>query len=280
MEKFESFYNDYTNNLELNEGFKENLINSLMALFSIGAAVYEGNYVLNFLNKQTAPIEQKVEALNQIKDQTTNQKIKNAVDDAIQKINQPAQKIKQNISGEKSKILDIAVKLTLPSEILGMNIYDKQNDRFMKPYLDDKGYWTIGVGHLLGSEAKKNFWVQNRIKQGKSTTLSRPEALAQFKQDLEKHYNLAQRKFQKEWYKFPDELKAVLVDISFRGDLEKPGVVDFAFIDLIKRGQYKQAAREYLDHTEYKQRKSKKKPDGVVKRMNRNANIIAGSSRT
>ena len=277
MKNFENFYENYKNDSELNEGFKENLINSLMALFSMGAAVYEGNYVLNFLNKQPAPIEQKVEALNQIKDQTTNQKIKNAVDDAIQKINQPAQKIKQNISGEKSKILDIAVKLTLPSEILGMNIYDKQNDRFMKPYLDDKGYWTIGVGHLLGSEAKKNFWVQNRIKQGKSTTLSRPEALTQFKQDLEKHYNLAQRKFQKEWHKFPDELKAVLVDISFRGDLEKKGLGDFAFVELLKLGKYKQAAKEYLDHTEYKSRMEKNKPDGVVKRMNRNAKIISNA---
>jgi GH24 family phage-related lysozyme (muramidase) len=275
MKSFENFYENYTNESELNEGFKENLINSLLALFSMGAAVYEGNYVLNFLNNQPAPMEQKIDALNQVKDQTDNIKIKKAVDDAIQKINQPAQKIKQNITGEKSKILDLAVKLTLPSEILGTNIYDKVNDSFMRPYLDDKGYWTIGVGHLLGSEAKKNFWIQNRAKQGKSATLSRPEALAQFKQDLEKHHNLAQKKFQKEWHKFPNELKAVLVDISFRGDLEKKGLGDFAFVELLKQGKYKQAAKEYLDHTEYKSRMKKDKPDGVVKRMNRNAAIIS-----
>jgi GH24 family phage-related lysozyme (muramidase) len=277
MEKFESFYNDYTNNLELNEGFKESLINSLMALFSLGAAVYEGNYILNFLNKQPAPIEQKIEALNQIKNQTSNQKLKNAVQDTIEKINQPAQKVKENISGEKSKILNLAVKFTLPNEILGTNIYDKLNDEFMSPYLDDKGYWTIGVGHLLGSDADKNYWIKNRLKQGKSSTLSRPEALDQFKKDLEKHYNLAYKKFQKQWHKFPDELKAVLIDISFRGDLEKKGLGDFAFVELLKQGKYKQAAKEYLDHTEYKSRMKKDKPDGVVKRMNRNAGIISNA---
>lgn len=277
MEKFESFYNDYTNNLELNEGFKESLINSLMALFSLGAAVYEGNYILNFLNKQPAPIEQKIEALNQIKNQTSNQKLKNAVQDTIEKINQPAQKVKENISGEKSKILNIAVKFTLPNEILGTNIYDKLNDEFMSPYLDDKGYWTIGVGHLLGSDADKNSWIKNRLKQGKSSTLSRPEALDQFKKDLEKHYNLAYKKFQKQWHKFPDELKAVLIDISFRGDLESKTAGDFNFVNLIKQENYKKAAVEYLDHTEYKERKNKKKPDGVVKRMNRNAGIISNA---
>lgn len=277
MKNFESFYNQYANESELNEGFKETLINSLLALFSMGAAVYEGNYILNFLNKQPAPLEQKIEALNTIKGKTTDQKIKNAVNDAIEKINQPAQKVKQDISKEKSRVLDLAVKLTLPSEILGNDIYDKINDEFMTPYLDDKGYWTVGVGHLIGSEAKKNSWIQNRIKQGKSATLTRKEALAQFKQDLEKHYNLAQKKFQKEWYKFPNELRAVLVDISFRGDLEKPGVGDFAFIELIKQKKYRQAAKEYLNHAEYKSRNVKKSKDGVVKRMERNAKIISKS---
>lgn len=278
MKNFELFYKNYTDQSELNEGFKENLINSLMALFSIGAAVYEGNYILDFLNKQPAPVEQKVEALNTIKDQTNNQKLKNAVNDTIGKLNQSAQNIKQDITNEKSKVLDRAVQLVLPSEIIGTDIYDKVNDEFMSPYLDDKGYWTIGVGHLLGSEAKKNFWIQNRKKQGKPATLSRPEALAQFKQDLNKHYNLAQNKFKKQWYKFPVELKATLIDISYRGDLENPKGKDFEFVEYIRQGKYKQAASKYLDHTEYKTRKSKKdKKDGVVKRMERNAAAIARS---
>jgi GH24 family phage-related lysozyme (muramidase) len=275
MKKFESFYNEYKNESELNEGFKETLINSLMALFSMGAAVYEGNYILNFLNKQPAPIEQKIEALNTIKNQTTNQKLKNAIADTVEKINQPTQKIKQDISGEKSKILNIALKFILPNEILGNDIDNKINDKIMTPYLDDAGYWTVGVGHLIGDEKNKNSWIQNRKKQGKPITLSRKEATEQFKQDLEKHYNLAQKKFQKQWYKFPDQLKVSLIDISFRGDLESPDRGDFNFVNLIKQGNYKKAASEYLDHAEYKTRNTKKTKDGVVKRMNRNASIIS-----
>jgi len=277
MKKFESFYNEYKNESELNEGFKENLINSLMALFSMGATMYEGDYILNVLNKQPAPMEQKVEALNTIKNQTTNQKLKNAIANAVEKINQPAQKLKQDISGEKSKILNLAVKFTLPNEILGNNIDDKINDEIMTPYLDDAGYWTVGVGHLIGSEKNKNSWIQNRKAQNKSITLSRKEAVEQFKQDLEKHYNLVEKKFQTQWYKFPDQLKVALIDISFRGDLENPNKGDFNFINLIKQQNYKKAASEYLDHTEYKTRNAKKTKDGVVKRMNRNADIIANA---
>jgi hypothetical protein len=277
MKKFESFYNEYKNESELNEGFKENLINSLMALFSMGAAVYEGNYIINVLNKQPAPIEQKIEALNTIKNQTTDQKLKNAIEDVVEKINQPAQKLKQDISGEKSKILNLAVKFTLPNEILGNDIGNKINDKIMTPYLDDAGYWTVGVGHLIGSEKNKNSWIQNRKAQNKSITLSRKEAVEQFKQDLEKHYNLVEKKFQTQWYKFPDQLKVALIDISFRGDLENPNKGDFNFINLIKQQNYKKAASEYLDHTEYKTRNAKKTKDGVVKRMNRNADIIANA---
>jgi GH24 family phage-related lysozyme (muramidase) len=277
MKKFESFYNEYKNKSELNEGFKENLINSLMALFSVGATMYEGDYILNVLNKQPAPIEQKIEALNTIKNQTTNQKLKNAIANAVEKINQPAQKLKQDISGEKSKILNLAVKFTLPNEILGNNIDDKINDELMTPYLDDAGYWTVGVGHLIGSEKNKNSWIQNRKAQNKSITLSRKEAVEQFKKDLEKHYNLVEKKFQTQWYKFPNQLKIALIDISFRGDLENPNKGDFNFVNLIKQQNYKKAASEYLDHAEYKTRNAKKTKDGVVKRMNRNADIIANA---
>lgn len=278
MENFETFYNQRAAQFELNEGFKESLINSLLALFSMGAAVYEGNYILNFLNKQPAPLEQKIEALNTIKDKTTDQKFKKAANNAIQILTKSAHNVKQDISNDKSRILDLAVDFTLPNEILGNDIHDKANDKFMRPYLDDVNNWTVGVGHLIGdgSDSDKNKWIENRKNQGKSIVLSRQEAKNQFKQDLEKHYRLAQQKFQNEWNKFPDDLKITLIDISFRGDLQKTKGGDFNFVNLIKKGNYKKAAKEYLDHTEYKQRKGKRNlNDGVVKRMNRNATIIS-----
>ena len=72
-------------------------------------------------------------------------------------------------------------------------------------------------------------------------------------------------------------LKAALVDIEFRGDLQSKDGGEFEWVELLKAGKYEEASKKYLDHNEYKTR-IKKKPkgdDGVVKRMKRNARIIA-----
>ena len=65
--------------------------------------------------------------------------------------------------------------------------------------------------------------------------------------------------------------QAVLVDISYRGDL----LPDMDWVKLLQQGKNREAANEYLDHEEYKNRK-KKGSDGVVKRMERNAGILTG----
>jgi hypothetical protein len=62
----------------------------------------------------------------------------------------------------------------------------------------------------------------------------------------------------------------VIVDISYRGDL----LPEMDWVDLLQQGKNIEAANEYLDHKEYKKRK-KSGSDGVVKRMERNANILA-----
>ena len=46
------------------------------------------------------------------------------------------------------------------------------------------------------------------------------------------------------------------------------------WVSLLKQGKNKAAANEYLDHKEYKKRKSRGR-DGVVKRMERNAGILS-----
>ena len=46
------------------------------------------------------------------------------------------------------------------------------------------------------------------------------------------------------------------------------------WVKLLQQGKNIAAANEYLDHKEYKRRKSKGR-DGVVKRMERNAGILA-----
>ena len=49
------------------------------------------------------------------------------------------------------------------------------------------------------------------------------------------------------------------------------------WVKLLQKGENIKAANEYLDHKEYKLRK-KKGRDGVVKRMERNAGILANET--
>jgi len=178
---------------------------------------------------------------------------------------------------------DVVVKLAsefiLPSEIIGGDIYNKANDKFMKPYLDDVGKWTIGVGHLIGKGTLKDKqdFEKGRNAAGLSSTLSREEALELFKKDVSTRVPAVQAKFREQWPKMSNKLKAALVDIKFRGDLDNPSGGDFGWVKLIKAGYYKKAAQAYLNHKEYKARMQKKGShgDGVVLRMNRNSKIIA-----
>ena len=48
-------------------------------------------------------------------------------------------------------------------------------------------------------------------------------------------------------------------------------------VELIQQGKNVEAANEILDHKEYKRRKNKGR-DGVVKRMERNAGILANQN--
>jgi len=149
----------------------------------------------------------------------------------------------------------------------------------MKPYLDDVGKWTIGVGHLIGKGTLKDKqdFEKGRNAAGLSSTLSREEALELFKKDVSTRVPAVQAKFKEQCPKMSNKLKAALVDIKFRGDLDNPSGGDFGWVKLIKAGYYKKAAQAYLNHKEYKARMQKKgsRGDGVVLRMNRNSKIIA-----
>jgi len=70
-----------------------------------------------------------------------------------------------------------------------------------------------------------------------------------------------------------DQQAAVLLDISYRGDL----LPDMDWVELLQKGENVKAANKYLDHQEYKKRK-KRGRDGVVKRMERNAGILASTT--
>ena len=209
-----------------------------------------------------------LEAKEQRKEKREENAVKKAADAPVKKA---------KLEGDS--VVKLASEFILPSEILGKDIHNKANDKYMKPYLDDVGKWTVGVGHLIGKGTLKDKqdFERERSRAGLTPTLSRKEALELFQKDVAERVPAVQAKFKEQWPKMSNKLKAALVDIKFRGDLDNPRGEDFGWVKLVKAGYYKKAAQAYLDHKEYKSRMLKKgtKGDGVVSRMNRNAKIIS-----
>ena len=253
---------------QLEEGFKE----LLFALFSLGAGMYEINYVTDLLNKQNIPVSQQADAVEKLQQAAKDPKFTATAKKVIGKLQHDAVPNKSS----KAQVLNKVHAFILPNEVFGKNIENPQNDKLMTPYKDDVGLWTIGVGHLIGngSNVAKAAWIKDRVKAGKSTTITRAEALKMFDADVEKHYDRAHSTFKGSWDNLSLQLKIALVDISYRGDLDKAGTKDFDFVASIKKGMFKTAAKQYLDHSEYKKRSSVT-DDGVVKRMQNNSNLIA-----
>ena len=291
---------------QYNEGVKA----VLAAVIGLGAVglLYNVNAINKELQKRPEPIAQKVDAMKLAAKQIDNDEFHQIATDTINRIvkepsEQPKPQAAQSAQSKKKpvtkagtkgskkaveppitvkdlgNIYDTIANYILPSEIIGGDINAKVNDRFMKPYKDDVGKWTIGVGRLIGDgslEDKKAF-DKARAKKGLSSTLSRKEALNLFNQDVSKRIPRVEEKFKELWPTMSTGLKAALVDIEFRGDLQSKDGGEFEWVELLKAGKYEEASKKYLDHKEYKTR-IKKKPkgdDGVVKRMKRNARIIA-----
>ena len=61
-----------------------------------------------------------------------------------------------------SEVLNLAGNLIKPVEIYGTDISEPRNKKFLKPYRDDVGVYTIGIGNKIGdgSLAAKNKWVK------------------------------------------------------------------------------------------------------------------------
>jgi len=293
---------------QYNEGVRA-VLAAVIGLGSVGL-LYNVNAINRELQKRPESPSQKVQAIQQVDQQLDSEEFHRVATDVINRIVQepseqpkpqaaqpqlaqskekPATKEdKKETKKEKEEppisvkdmgnIYDTIANYILPSEIIGTSIEAKVNDRFMKPYKDDVGKWTIGVGHLIGDgslEAKKAR-DKARAKKGLSSTLSPEEALSLFNQDVSKRIPQVEEKFKELWPTMSTGLKAALVDIEYRGDMKSKGEGEFEWVELLKKGEYKEASQKYLDHKEYKKRiKKNPKGDGVVKRMKRNARIIA-----
>jgi hypothetical protein len=267
---------------QIDEGVKD-LVMALLATATTGAGL---KYSYDQFNASREPIEVKVQAVKQAKEISDDPQFDKTMDALLKKYKsaEPEKKPEKAILVKPNKRYDLNPevpieqfsKYIIPSEIYGNDLRDKSNKKFLGPYQDDVGLWTIGIGHLIGNGSYSD--MQKYVaKNGSSISID--QLLDMFDVDVQKHVNIAKNKFKDQWDEFSPELKMALVDISFRGDLLKPNSKDdFNFVKQIKQGDFKNASKTYLMHKEYKKRVSEGGEDGVVKRMNRNSKMIADES--
>jgi GH24 family phage-related lysozyme (muramidase) len=265
---------------QFDEGMKE----IALGLLAIGTAPFSADKLKDFLDSRPEPIEQKIDAIDRVEDiMPSSSNFHRVADEYLKRYEtrnansytppEPKQEPKSPVDDlppdkDDDSVLSLASDLIKPVEIYGTDISDPRNKKFLRPYKDDVGIYTIGIGNKIGdgSVSAKNKWVR---KYGNYISPQFAEQL--FDKKLNYHLDRVKEIFGLSLNDLNDNQAAALLDISYRGDL-LPGM---NWVKLLQRGKNIEAAKEYLDHKEYKKRKAKGR-DGVVKRMERNAGILAG----
>lgn len=274
---------------QVDEGVKE-LLATLLMTAATGAGL---KYSIDQFKASQEPIETKIQAAEKAKEVSKDLQFDKEMDKILKDLKSKEitadvkrsapvlVKPKKRYDLSPSRNNDVSIEeyssYIIPSEIYGNDIRSPENKKFLKPYQDDVGLWTIGIGRLIGKGSnsdKEKFIAQY------GSNISINQLLKMFNDDVQKHVRIASNKFGDQWNEFSPDLKKALVDISFRGDLLNPkSKEDFNFVKQIKNRNFKSAAKIYLDHKEYKKRMLENgKNDGVIKRMNRNARMIANET--
>lgn len=151
--------------------------------------------------------------------------------------------------------------------------YIRKNEGYRtRVYDDGRGNATIGVGHLLTNNSQEifrnlfgnevNF---NDIRSGRSS-LTNEQVLKLFEYDTKKHLARAKRNFPK-FESYPFYLRVALLDSVFRGDTGPKTT------SLINQDKWEEAAEEYLNRYDYKNRQKLGIP-GIGTRMERNRDAM------
>lgn len=270
-----------------NEAYNQQIINeSLKNIFAspkvlLAAAAMLGIIDVGYVIPKLSEIQNKVEQQLQ---QKTPEQVQQIETKAVQ--NQNASKVLQIYSKIKNSWKDYKPKPPTTQELsqfkdtapdknvqTNQDFYTKarnmlKQDEGKKPqlYKDTKNKWTIGYGHLIKSKEE--------LKNYRNKTLTDQQIDALLDSDIKSKIKIAQELFPN-FNQYNDELKMTLLNGIFRGDISgSPNT-----INLINKGLFKQAAKEYLDHGDYKAAsKPNAKDKGVAIRMLRNAKIIAKQS--
>jgi lysozyme len=261
----------------------KNIINSPKAL--IATALMLGIVDVGYIVPKLNEIKQKVE---QILQQKTPEQVEQIENSAVQQQNAPkVQNIASKINAawknykpkpptakEKQSYADAAAKKqqvpNAANKQLSQEFYNKARQMLKQDegkksrlYKDTKGKWTIGYGHLIKSKSE--------LKKYKGKTLSDKEINDLLDADINSKVQIAQRLFAK-FKEYSDNFKITILNGIFRGDLSGSPKT----IELINKGLYKQAAKEYLDNEDYIAASKPNAHDkGVAMRMYRNAQNIA-----
>jgi lysozyme len=261
----------------------KNIINSPKAL--IATALMLGIVDVGYIVPKLNEIKQKVE---QILQQKTPEQVEQIENSAVRQQNAPkvqniASKInaawknyrpKPSAAKEKQSYADAAAKKqqvpNAANKQLSQEFYNKARQMLKQDegkksrlYKDTKGKWTIGYGHLIKSKSE--------LKKYKGKTLSDKEINDLLDADINSKVQIAQRLFAK-FKEYSDDFKITILNGIFRGDLSGSPKT----IELINKGLYKQAAKEYLDNEDYIAASKPNAHDkGVAMRMYRNAQNIA-----
>ena len=142
--------------------------------------------------------------------------------------------------------------------------YIKDNEG-SKPYLykDTKGFWTIGIGHLVTTPEE--------LLQYKGRTLTDAEIEQLFAKDISSKMRAINATFGATFNTFSDNLKCAIIDGYFRGDLSaSPNTIQH-----LLNKNFKAASVEYLNNNEYRAAAKKRPGAGVAGRMEKNAAIMA-----
>lgn len=139
-------------------------------------------------------------------------------------------------------------------------------------YKDHKGYPTIGIGHLITRDTPRIFQkLFGNIDVNKYTSgqipLTEPMMQKLFHHDVRLKLNLARRKIPK-FDTYPQNVKNAIIDALYRGDLGPKTTKH------INTGRWDAAAKEYLNHDEYREELQKNQIEpgssGIPARMERN----------
>ena len=134
-------------------------------------------------------------------------------------------------------------------------------------YLDNKGFTTTGVGNLVSKHnpGSKEYhedvakWNKKWQSSTKGTlgekysfhNLTDQDAKKIFKKDFEDHKKRISNKINN-FDKLPQDLKVELIQAEYRGDASLKSGKTPSWIKKFNSGTYKAAAKEFLNHKEYK----------------------------